>query len=186
MLASSLMVTCGHFVIMVKLTVIFTAFTAFSYQLQSLQLIIVESCKYSAMNQWLASSYCTHNYEVIHDCHRSEYGNHQANHQKLIYILYAQQHDCYFRYSQSAIFTFQCNSCSVPRWLRAGMAIGRRAQNARNIRAKRVNYRTLINAIARSQYLTVWHMHAPCEKEMTCPLHALQSHNDADLCCSSI
>ena len=52
--------------------------------------------------------------------------------------------------------------CSVPRWLRAGMAIGRRAQNARNIRAKRVNYRTLINAIARSQYLTVWHMHAPC------------------------
>ena len=39
--------------------------------------------------------------------------------------------------------------------VRAGMAIGRRAQNARNIRAKRVNYRTLINAIARSQYLTV-------------------------------
>ena len=45
--------------------------------------------------------------------------------------------------------------CSVPRWLRAGMAIGRRAQNARNIRAKLVNYRTLINVIVRSQYLTV-------------------------------
>ena len=33
--------------------------------------------------------------------------------------------------------------CSVPQWLRAEMAIRRRAQNARKISSKRVNYRYL-------------------------------------------
>ena len=66
-------------------------------------------------------------------------------------VLYADDMLLYRPISSRDDYTYlQADICSAPRWLRAGMAIGRRAQNARNIRAKRVNYRTLINAIARS------------------------------------